>query len=91
MKFIARNLNLIGLLMLASFATAAAALYFQVPERIQTARAMPSAPIARYVCPMHASIFRFRDGSIEQGPAAVPQPAFEARIEGGKVEVRPKP
>ena len=56
MKFIARNLNLIGLFLLASFATAAAALYFQVPARIQTARAKPGAPIARYVCPMHANI-----------------------------------
>jgi nitrite reductase/ring-hydroxylating ferredoxin subunit len=43
------------------------------------------------VCPFHASVFGFEDGSIERGPAAVPQPAFEARIEGGKVEVRPKP
>jgi nitrite reductase/ring-hydroxylating ferredoxin subunit/uncharacterized membrane protein len=41
-------------------------------------------------CPWHASIFRLEDGSIEQGPAAVPQPAFEARIESGKVEVRPR-
>jgi hypothetical protein len=56
MKFIARNLNLIGLLLLASFATAAAALYYQVPERIQTARAKTDAPAARYVCPMHPNI-----------------------------------
>jgi nitrite reductase/ring-hydroxylating ferredoxin subunit len=42
------------------------------------------------VCPVHGSVFRFDDGAIEQGPAAVPQPSFEARIEGGKVEVRPR-
>jgi hypothetical protein len=39
MKFIARYLNLIGLLLLASFVTAAAGLYFQVPERFQSKRA----------------------------------------------------
>ncbi len=55
MKFIARHLNLIGLLLLASFASAAAALYFQVPERIQTARAT-TAPAALYACPMHPKI-----------------------------------
>jgi hypothetical protein len=55
MKLIARNLNLIGLLLLASFATAAAALYFHVPQPIPTARARTDAP-ARYVCPMHPNI-----------------------------------
>jgi len=44
MKFIARYLNLIGLLLLASFVTAAAGLYFQVPERIQAKRGQ--APVA---------------------------------------------
>jgi hypothetical protein len=57
MKFIARHLNLIGVLLLASFASAAAALYFQVPERIQSARATTATtPVARYVCPMHPKI-----------------------------------
>lgn len=40
------------------------------------------------VCPWHGSTFRLDDGEIEQGPAAQPQPAFEARITDGKVEVR---
>lgn len=55
MKFIARHLNLIGLLLLASFASAAAALYFQVPERIQTARAT-TTPAVRFACPMHPNL-----------------------------------
>ena len=53
MKFIARNLNLIGLLLLAGFATAATALYFHVPQPIPTVRARSNA---HYVCPMHPSI-----------------------------------
>jgi nitrite reductase/ring-hydroxylating ferredoxin subunit/uncharacterized membrane protein len=40
-------------------------------------------------CPWHQSRFDFRDGSVQQGPAAYPQPKFEARIMNGMVEVRP--
>jgi nitrite reductase/ring-hydroxylating ferredoxin subunit/uncharacterized membrane protein len=39
-------------------------------------------------CPWHASRFRLDDGSVEQGPAAYPQPAFEARERDGRIEVR---
>ena len=56
MKFIARNLNLIGLLLLASFATAATALYVYVPQPTQTARAKTNAPTTHYACPMHPNI-----------------------------------
>ena len=53
MKLIARNLNLIGLLLLAGLATSATALYFHVPQPIPTAHARSNAS---YVCPMHRSI-----------------------------------
>ena len=36
MKFIAKNLNLIGLLLLASFGAAAAGLYFDVPQMLRS-------------------------------------------------------
>jgi nitrite reductase/ring-hydroxylating ferredoxin subunit/uncharacterized membrane protein len=39
-------------------------------------------------CPLHASQFRLEDGSVEQGPAAYPQPALEARVRDGSIEVR---
>jgi len=39
-------------------------------------------------CPWHQSRFDFRDGSVQQGPAAYPQPKFDARIVDGMVEVR---
>ena len=39
-------------------------------------------------CPWHGSVFRLEDGSVERGPAAYPQPALEARISGGGIEVR---
>jgi nitrite reductase/ring-hydroxylating ferredoxin subunit/uncharacterized membrane protein len=39
-------------------------------------------------CPLHGSVFRLEDGSVEQGPAAYPQPALEARVRDGSIEVR---
>jgi nitrite reductase/ring-hydroxylating ferredoxin subunit len=39
-------------------------------------------------CPLHGSVFRLEDGSVEQGPAAFPQPALEARVNDGSIEVR---
>jgi nitrite reductase/ring-hydroxylating ferredoxin subunit/uncharacterized membrane protein len=39
-------------------------------------------------CPLHGSVFRLDDGSTEQGPAAFPQPALEARVRDGSIEVR---
>jgi nitrite reductase/ring-hydroxylating ferredoxin subunit/uncharacterized membrane protein len=39
-------------------------------------------------CPWHGSRFRLTDGSVEQGPAAYPQPALDVRVTGGMVEVR---
>jgi nitrite reductase/ring-hydroxylating ferredoxin subunit/uncharacterized membrane protein len=39
-------------------------------------------------CPWHGSVFRLDDGSVEGGPAASPQPAFEARVRDGRVEAR---
>lgn len=40
------------------------------------------------VCPWHGSAFRLEDGEIERGPAAFPQPRYDARIRDGVVEVR---
>ena len=39
-------------------------------------------------CPWHASTFDLVTGDVLRGPATAPQPAFEARIRNGTVEVR---
>jgi nitrite reductase/ring-hydroxylating ferredoxin subunit len=39
-------------------------------------------------CPWHGSRFCVRDGSVVDGPATHPQPALEARVKEGRVEVR---
>ena len=39
-------------------------------------------------CPLHGSTFALADGSVEQGPAAYPQPVLEARVSNGSIEVR---
>ena len=39
-------------------------------------------------CPCHGSAFRLTDGGIVRGPATAPQPAYDARIADGVVEVK---
>jgi nitrite reductase/ring-hydroxylating ferredoxin subunit/uncharacterized membrane protein len=39
-------------------------------------------------CPLHASVFDLRDGALVHGPAAFPQPAWDARSRAGRIEVR---
>lgn len=55
MKFIARHLNLIGLLLLAAFGAAAAGLYFQTPNYTPTVKANAAAA-AGFGCPMHPNV-----------------------------------
>lgn len=40
------------------------------------------------VCPWHGSRFCLTDGQILDGPATLPQPYFETRVQGGRIEVR---
>ena len=56
MKFIAQYLNLIGLVLLASFVVAAAALYFQTPERAKATQPKAALAAARFICPMHPNV-----------------------------------
>ncbi len=39
-------------------------------------------------CPWHGSTFRLADGSVVHGPATAPQPAFDVRVDDGKILVR---
>jgi nitrite reductase/ring-hydroxylating ferredoxin subunit len=39
-------------------------------------------------CPWHASVFDVRDGALVRGPSAYPQPAWETRVQEGRIEVR---
>lgn len=39
-------------------------------------------------CPWHGSRFALADGDLAGGPATAPQPAFDARVRDGQVEVR---
>jgi nitrite reductase/ring-hydroxylating ferredoxin subunit len=42
-------------------------------------------------CPWHGSRFDLCSGHVVEGPAVFPQPAYEARIRDGKVELRAAP
>jgi nitrite reductase/ring-hydroxylating ferredoxin subunit/uncharacterized membrane protein len=39
-------------------------------------------------CPLHGSVFRLSDGSVERGPSAYPQPTYEVRVQDGRIAVR---
>jgi nitrite reductase/ring-hydroxylating ferredoxin subunit len=39
-------------------------------------------------CPWHQSMVRLRDGHIVRGPASVPQPTYDVRLQAGQIQVR---
>ncbi len=39
-------------------------------------------------CPWHGSVFCIRDGALIHGPATVPAPAFDVRVQNGRLAVR---
>ncbi len=41
-------------------------------------------------CPAHGSMFSLDDGSVVRGPASSPVPAYDVRVEGGLVQLRPR-
>lgn len=69
MKFIARHLNLIGLLMLTAFGAAAAGLYFQTPKYVPAAKANATVPAPAATPPAP-----HKDGCCGEKPAAVELP-----------------
>lgn len=40
------------------------------------------------VCPWHGSRFRLSDGGVVHGPASMPQPVYDVRTHGGRVQLR---
>ena len=41
-------------------------------------------------CPWHQSVFRLDTGEVVHGPATVPQRAYDTRVVGGQIEIRPR-
>src|SRR3954471_19812855 len=39
-------------------------------------------------CPLHGSLFRLADGSVERGPSAYPQPIYDVRLSNGRIALR---
>lgn len=39
-------------------------------------------------CPWHGSVFALTSGEVVHGPASIPEPAYDVRVVGDKVEVR---
>jgi hypothetical protein len=62
MNFIKKHLNLIGILLLATFGGAAAGLYFDVPGRLQNVKTKDVAS-QHYTCPMHPEVVSAKPGA----------------------------
>lgn len=60
MQLITRHLNLVGILLLASFVAAAAGLYLALPEKAHAAPAKADA--IQFTCPMHPQVVRNSPG-----------------------------
>ncbi len=43
------------------------------------------------VCACHGSTYRLRDGAVLRGPSPYPQPSYDVRVEGDRIEVRRRP
>lgn len=43
------------------------------------------------VCPCHGSRFSLSDGKVLNGPATLPEPRFEVRVNNGQIEIRVPP
>ena len=41
-------------------------------------------------CPAHGSVFRLDDGKVMRPPATKPVPAYDVKVEDGRVFVRPR-
>ena len=48
------------------------------------------APQPTVTCPIHGSMFWLTDGRVVRGPASGPQSVYDARVNDGIVEVRPR-
>jgi len=53
-------------------------------------RGVTNVPDATVTCPAHGSVFSLEDGRVRRGPATQPIQAFDARVNGGMVELRPR-
>jgi len=47
-------------------------------------------PQPTVTCPVHGSVFWLTDGRVVRGPASRPQSVYDARVNDGIVEVRPR-
>ena len=62
MNYIGKHLNLIGILLLTILVGAAAGLYFDVPARLQNARAK-SVASQQFTCSMHSDVVSAKPGN----------------------------
>ena len=72
----------------AVFAVANRCTHQGAPLDRGTTKPLDSVPTV--TCPAHGSVFSLVDGHVRRGPAVQPLPAFEARVNEGSIELRPR-
>ena len=69
------------------FAVSDRCTHMSAPLHAGTVKA--SGSLATVTCPLHGSMFGLADGRVLRGPAVTRLPAYEARVNEGRIEVRP--
>jgi nitrite reductase/ring-hydroxylating ferredoxin subunit len=54
-------------------------------------RILPMGSIVTVTCPAHGSMFSLSDGRVMRGPATQPEPAYDVRVQGDQIEIKPRP
>jgi nitrite reductase/ring-hydroxylating ferredoxin subunit len=49
-----------------------------------------SGSVRTVTCPAHGSTFRLDDGKVMRPPASKPVPAYDVKVEGGRMWIRPR-
>jgi nitrite reductase/ring-hydroxylating ferredoxin subunit len=54
-------------------------------------RIIPMGSTVTVTCPAHGSMFSLSDGRVMRGPATQPEPAYDVRVQGDQIEIKPRP
>jgi len=76
MNFIAKNIHIVGLLLLTAFVATAAAMYLDLPAKLSRTQSAPVA--AKYSCPMHPAVVSPRPGNCPKCGMALTKASLES-------------
>jgi len=81
MNFLAKNIHVVGLLLLAAFVATAAAMYLDLPAKMS--RMSDVSLPAKFSCPMHPEVVLARSGDCPKCGMALTQQSLEHHQQNG--------